>query len=298
MKRLPRTSLPAKPATRRGFTLIELLVVIAIIAILIALLLPAVQQAREAARRSQCKNNLAQISLACLNYEMAWESLPAGSINIDGPIESSPDGYHVSWTVLVLPHMDQTPLYAHIDFSKSIYDQEKKVLRASVSAMSCPSDPGQLDKEDFPTTNFAGCHAGSETQIAADNDGVFHLNSGTRFADVSDGSSNTIFFGEKAISKLDSKLGWFSGTRATLRNTGTKPNAVFRDEAGHRRYGQIELSAKQLDPKSVQGFSSHHTGGSHYALGDGSVRFLSENIDSQTYKFLGNRKDGEILEAF
>ena len=111
MKTLPRASQPT-PSVRRGFTLIELLVVIAIIAILIALLLPAVQNSREAARRSQCRNNLAQITLACLNYEMAWESLPAGSINADGPIESTPDGYHVSWTVLLLPHMDQTPLYA------------------------------------------------------------------------------------------------------------------------------------------------------------------------------------------
>lgn len=295
MKTLPRTS---QPASRRGFTLIELLVVIAIIAILIALLLPAVQQAREAARRSQCKNNLAQIALACLNYEMAWESLPAGSINTDGPIESTPDGYHMSWTVLLLPHMDQTPLYAHVDFSKGVYEQDEKVLRASVVAMTCPSDPGQLGQSEFPTTNFAGCHGGQETQIAADNDGVFYLNSGTRFSDITDGSSNTIFIGEKAITELDSKLGWFSGTRATLRNTGTKPNAIFQDDKGKRRYGNFELSDKQLDPKAVHGFSSHHTGGSHYALGDGSVKFLSENIDSNTYQFLGNRKDGEILKSF
>lgn len=294
MKRLSQP----KPAFRRGFTLIELLVVIAIIAILIALLLPAVQQAREAARRSQCKNNMAQISLATLNYEMAWESLPSGSINEDGPILSEPKGYHVSWTVLLLPHLDQGPLYNHFDFSKGVYDQEQKVLDTTISSMLCPSDPGAYRGDKPLSISYAGVHSGTETQIAEDNDGVFFLNSGVAYRDVQDGSTNTLFFGEKAITDLDKGLGWYSGTRSTLRNTGTNPNSIFDKPNERRRYGQIELTAEQTDPKTVMGFSSHHVGGSHFALGDGSVRFLSEKIDITTYSNLGNRNDGELLDTF
>ena len=95
----------------RGFTLIELLVVIAIIAVLIALLLPAVQQAREAARRTQCKNNLVQLGLALQNYEMAHERLPPGTVNVTGPIKSEPAGYHMGWIVQILPHLDWRAVY-------------------------------------------------------------------------------------------------------------------------------------------------------------------------------------------
>ena len=108
----------------RGFTLIELLVVIAIIAILIALLLPAVQQAREAARRTQCKNNLMQLGIAFHNYDMAFEMLPPGCVNSTGPIHNIPEGYHMSWTVQILPMMEQQGLFAI-----SISMKEPTVLR-------------------------------------------------------------------------------------------------------------------------------------------------------------------------
>jgi prepilin-type N-terminal cleavage/methylation domain-containing protein len=121
---------------RKGFTLIELLVVIAIIAILIALLLPAVQQAREAARRSQCKNNLAQLALALLNYEMAHGVLPPGCVDTTGPIETVALGYHMSWTVSLLPYLDQAPLYRQVDFDKGAYDQSKLVTEGPAE---CPA---------------------------------------------------------------------------------------------------------------------------------------------------------------
>src|SRR5882762_1923016 len=107
---------------RQGFTLIELLVVIAIIAVLIALLLPAVQMAREAARRTQCRNNIMQLILAVHNYEQSHEVLPPGVVNDDGPIKTEPKGYHFSWLAQLLPFVDQNNVYKHIDFRAGAYD--------------------------------------------------------------------------------------------------------------------------------------------------------------------------------
>ena len=129
---------------RRGFTLIELLVVIAIIAVLIALLLPAVQQAREAARRTQCKNNVMQIGLALHNYMMAFEVLPPGTQNSTGPIQSKEGGgYHMSWITQILPYLEQQNVYSHIDFNRSVYDPANAPPRQQrIATFICPSDPG------------------------------------------------------------------------------------------------------------------------------------------------------------
>ena len=289
MRRLPQRIHRKPDVARRGFTLIELLVVIAIIAILIALLLPAVQQAREAARRSQCKNNLAQIALATLNYEMAHGVIPPGCINPAGPIVSTPDGYHMGWTVQLLPYLDQSSLYQEMDFAKGAYAQQESVLNVRMSVFICPSDPANEN-----SVSFAGCHAGSETQIAEDNDGVFFLNSRIRYRDIPDGSTNTLFFGEKMRSVAD--LNWMSGTRTSLRNTGSKPNQLpsVREFRGRFR----EVPEGMADPNVVGGFGSWHTGGAQFALGDGSVRFLSENIEKDLYESLGKRADGTLPVEF
>ena len=124
----------------RGFTLIELLVVIAIIAILVALLLPAVQQAREAARRSSCKNNLMQMGIAINNYEHLWETFPIGTANQTGPIINERKGYHVVWMVRILPHMDETNAYDKFDFSKGAYDPANAEVAAYFPRwIHCPS---------------------------------------------------------------------------------------------------------------------------------------------------------------
>ena len=118
---------------RSGFTLIELLVVIAIIAVLVALLLPAVQQAREAARRTQCKNNLMQVGLALHNYDMAHECLPPGTVDPNRPIRSEPKGYHVGWVVQSLPYLDQTPTYQQFDFKGGVYSPGNNAPRVHQS---------------------------------------------------------------------------------------------------------------------------------------------------------------------
>jgi prepilin-type N-terminal cleavage/methylation domain-containing protein len=274
---------------RRGFTLIELLVVIAIIAILIALLLPAVQQAREAARRTQCRNNLMNIILAIHNYEMAHEVLPPGSVNDTRPIVNAPQGYHVSWIVQILPHMDGRNVYQHVDFQFGVYAPQNVAVRQQPLRWAfCPSDPaapagGVLQAH----TSYAGCHHDSETPIDVDNNGVLFLNSSVSFESILDGASDTIFVGERVIEGLD--LGWVSGTRATLRNTG----------AGINGAGLVlpPLPPGGLPP-TVGGFSSYHTGGSFFAIGDGSVRFINENIALDLYRHLANRADGEMIGEF
>src|SRR5438105_322910 len=163
-------------ARATGFTLIELLVVIAIISVLIAMLLPAVQQAREAARRVQCKNNLMQIVLALHNYEMAHECLPPGSVDPMRPIRNAATGYHFGWMVQLLPYLDQGPLYRHFDPSVSVYDAANDGARnRNIVMFHCPSNWNL--RSATGATSYAGCHHDVEAPIDVDNNGVMFLNS-------------------------------------------------------------------------------------------------------------------------
>ncbi len=284
---------PARMALRRGFTLIELLVVIAIIAVLIALLLPAVQQAREAARRSQCKNNLMQIGLAIQNYEMAQGVLPPGTINPTGPVLSEEKGYHVSWLVQLLPYLDQGNVYAHFDFNQGVYDQKNRSVREQrVSSFNCPSDFSTSTVK-VGHTNYAGGQNDIEAPIDADNHGVLFLNSRVKYREITDGSSNTIFVAERLIAIDD--LGWVSGTRSSLRNGGDQINQSATNQL-NRPAGQStpELANSAL----VGGVGSRHVGGAQTSLGDGSVRFISQNIKQDVLHFLFHRADGEMLPDF
>ena len=278
----------------RGFTLIELLVVIAIIAILIALLLPAVQQAREAARRTTCKNNLMQIGLALHNYEMMYEMLPPGTVATGGPIKHEPKGYHVSWIVQSLPFMDQGVTFEHFDFSVGVYDDKNEEVRSvQLTALTCPSDGGNFSDQTWRNSSYAACHNDAEAPIDVDNNGVMYLNSSIRYEQISDGSTNTIFVGEKTI--REDSLGWASGTRATLRNVGS-----LNSGTGDRfRRGHAAADAGEDGPNEVGGFSSFHQGGANFTFGDGHVRFLAERINADLLKQLGHRSDGKlILEEF
>ena len=158
--------------------------------------------------------------------------------------------------------------------------------------LTCPSSPS-----DTGDVSYAGCHGGTETQIAEDNEGVFFLNSRVRYRDIPDGSTNTLFFGEKLWSSAE--LNWLSGTRNSLRNRGNRPNQLpsirnSRDKI----YRSSEIPDGMSDPAVVGGFGSWHTGGAQFALGDGSVRFLSENIDKTLYESLGKRADGTLPVDF
>jgi prepilin-type N-terminal cleavage/methylation domain-containing protein len=314
--------------SRRGFTLIELLVVIAIIAVLIALLLPAVQQAREAARRTQCKNNLMQIGLALQNYVMAHDVLPPGTQNATGPILSveDVDQYHMGWIVQVLPYFEQGNVYNHVDFKNSVYAPQNAAVRSRrLNVLNCPSDPGMRVGATIATTNYNGVHNDYETAIDVNQNGVLFLNSSIRFDQITDGSSNT-FFVMEARSDTGSDLGWMSGTRSSLRNAvvwSNKPATAPANPAAippnvapdgattpapfyesHVVYGggaaaiQQQLANMQTKTEYVGGASSHHVGGYHVVLGDGSVRFVSQNISLPTLQNLANRADGEMLDDF
>ena len=266
-----------KTNARRGFTLVELLVVIAIIGVLIGLLLPAVLAAREAARRSACSNNLMQISLALQNYEAAHEALPPGVTNPDGPIRSEKTGLHQTWILHVLPYLDEGNLYKQMDWKLSVYDDKYAALRGrSPALLVCPSQPGT---EARASSSYAGCHHSVEAPIDANNDGVLFLNSRIRYDDITDGASHTIYVGEKIWEQGD--LGWMSGTRATLRNTGQ---------------GTLTPGADPASPLYVGKFSSHHSGGfALFALGDGSVTMITDDIDKDVFERLGARADGKFV---
>ncbi len=286
---------------RPGFTLVELLVVIAIIGVLVALLLPAVQAAREAARRSSCLNNISQLALAVHNYDFAVENLPAGTINPDGPIRSEPIGKHVSWLVQVLPYVEMRNAYDAFDQQAGAYAPENAAVRAvPVSLFMCPSYPGSEISEDETSavSTYAGCHNDVEAPIDADNHGLLFLNSAIRYGDIRDGSSQTLLLGEiwpevagldPQQRRLSDSLGWVSGTRSTLRNTS-------RINQRPPRRGEVQID--MTGPLDVGGFGSAHPGGAQMATADGSCRHIDEDIDPEVLRQLGNRADGTLQSRY
>jgi prepilin-type N-terminal cleavage/methylation domain-containing protein len=296
----------SKTNVRRGFTLIELLVVIAIIAILIALLLPAVQQAREAARRTQCRNNLKQIGLAVHNYHDQNNLVPPGWVGVTGgqPDIEGMNGW--SWGSKLLPQIDQAPLYGQINFSLSVADPVHANVRTrSLAAFRCPSDTGAekwtiLDEADgttpvaeLATANYVGVfgiedfHAceGQPAPFTCAGSGAFFHNSRVRFADMTDGLSNLILVGER---RSDQALGWYSTW------SGVIPGG---EEAIARPLGGCDHTPNHRD-NHFEDFSSQHVGGSHFVLGDGSVRFIGENIDLGIYQHLATRSAGDLVTDF
>src|SRR5262245_51429234 len=180
-------------SSKPGFTLVELLVVIAIIGVLVALLLPAVQLARESARRAACFNNLSQIILAIHQYEMINDRYPSGTIDALGPVTNTPAGYHHNWIVSILPYIEQKNVYEHLDKKASIYSPQNSATANSFPRLFvCPSN-GSVGMA--PVSAYAGCHHDKEKPIDAKDRGVFFLNSAVRYDDIFDGSSSTIFVG-------------------------------------------------------------------------------------------------------
>jgi prepilin-type N-terminal cleavage/methylation domain-containing protein/prepilin-type processing-associated H-X9-DG protein len=279
---------------RRGFTLVELLVVIAIIGVLVALLLPAVQSAREAARRTSCLNNVTQLGLSLHNHEFHFESLPPGVTNPDGPIRNEPQGIHVSWIVKVLPYLEQNILFRRFDQAAGAYaDANAEVRGVQISILRCPSDPMPFVNQagTIARSCYAGCYHDTEAPIDKDNHGLLFLNSNVRYSQIYDGSTMTILLSE-AITSPDG-LGWVSGTRDTLRNT-----SVIEQSQPYLQQRSGQGQEEKVGSLFVGGFGSHHPGGITVAFADGSSRFLSHNTAPAVLRLLGNRADGEIIKEF
>ena len=315
-----------KPFNRsRGFTLIELLVVIAIIAVLIALLLPAVQQAREAARRTQCKNNLKQLGLAIHNYHDTHSCLPIADVS--GAVNP------VSAHARLLPYIDQTNLYNLIDFNVP-YDHVNNVTARSkeVPAFRCPSDPTPLPASIGGRNNYywnAGSgivmYASGATGQPPTNGIIFH-NKPFRFADITDGLSNTGAMAEKltgdgsngvASPKTDTfQPGTYPATPDEALQQCNATNVLDLTKQGYSNVGgpwlQQYHSTNQynhvLQPNGrscmfppgriATTANSQHTGGVHLLLCDGSVKFISENIALETWRSIGSINGGEVLGEF
>lgn len=301
-------------SARRGFTLIELLVVIAIIAILVALLLPAVQQAREAARRSQCKNNLKQIGIALHNYHDVHSVLPPGWVSVDAGAHSAHDGVNgAGWGLMVLPSMDQANLYEEFNPNVSIADPANASIRSQLlSVYRCPSDPQPdfwpIHEEgtttvlaNLPIANYVaafgteeldGCENAPGTAPVLANgqcrsDGIFYHNSKVRFRDITDGTSNTFMAGERRTDP-NAMPAWYSTW------VGMVPEG---EEAFQRILGVFDHPPN--DPAAhLDDFSSQHTGGAHFLLADGHVRFVSENVDHGVYLGVGTISGEEVLGEF
>jgi len=312
-------------SARKGFTLIELLVVIAIIAVLIALLLPAVQQAREAARRSQCKNNLKQIGLALHTYHDTVHVFPplfvtpvnsTGAASQNDALKSGRTGHEPSWgwAAFLLPYIEQTALYHAGQIAEGGYILDApNVIRTVISVYRCPSDNmKRIPKESTWNDRTNPSHqAAGGNYVAANNHadpkregkdgptGAFFKDSSTSLKDITDGTSNTIAIGERDVIKGN---GYTAPTWAGCLNCGHGTDFVY-DTGGT---GAYRINAPVTGGEHGRIFSSEHTGGAHFLLFDGSVRFISENINytkggttpNSTFGYLIAISDGAVVANF
>ena len=280
---------------RRAFTLVELLVVIAIIGVLVALLLPAIQAAREAARSSQCKNSLKQLGLALHQHHDVMNVMPAGWV---GAQPEGPPGW--AWTTSLLPYLEQNALADSIKLSLPIDDPSNQTARETVlPVLLCASDAHAkqftIGADDAPganvdggtplfkiaRSNYVGMFGTLEVEDSpSDGDGVFFHNSRIRFADMSDGLSNTLVIGERNAQ--------FGGSLW----------AGVVDGAAESMIRVVGVADHTPNHPSLHfdDFSSHHPAGVHFLVGDGSVRRFNDTIDHAVYQALSTRAGGEAVQ--
>lgn len=314
----------------RAFTLIELLVVIAIIALLVALLLPAVQQAREAARRTQCRNNLKQLGLALHNYQERFRVFPPGHVHNNSDDYSSMNHSRFwSWIAHLLPDIDQGPLYNRLDFNFDAIafgpPNNLEVLATSIPALNCPSDPAAGTVKatpagiEYASTNYLGVTGDGGVQFASmiapatfcetqtfspSQGGMFQRNSRHRLRDIIDGASNTLMVGERPVVVKDPvfpnayvHLGRWSGTGDPRWCPYGHVDALM---TSHDIFGLAGL--KPSGPNDffphLHWWSYHSGGGAQFLFADGHVRLLSYSMDHNTLRALSTRAGSEVVSGF
>jgi len=332
-----------------GFTLIELLVVIAIIGILIGLLLPAVQAAREAARKAQCLNNMRQIGLAVANYEGTHGCIVSGYISSTIPLTIDPvPGYNPDpatndngpgwgWLALLLPQVEQLPLYNTINFSRPTWvEANSTAAGVQINIFLCPSaanppDPVKMvdaNQTPLPVANPLFARANyqynmgwNDTSIAPADvnynspivgcNGPLYRNSGVTYAAVRDGLSNTAFAGEKAPYLADASwVGIIPGYRHFAYNAfasaGTGgigvnydyPGALLAAHSGPSLYESPRVIHPPNSPLGhTDEFYALHPGGANCLMGDGSVRFIRQSINLLTWQAISSRAVGEVVNG-
>jgi prepilin-type N-terminal cleavage/methylation domain-containing protein/prepilin-type processing-associated H-X9-DG protein len=295
---------------KRGFTLIELLVVIAIIGVLVALILPAVQQAREAARRSQCKNNLKQIGLALQNYHGSHGAFPPGYVStFDAAGNDTGPGW--GWASMILPELEQSNLQNSITFTQPIEGSVNAAPRVAPLAMLvCPSDtvrspwPAVMrDAVGNPTSticqvaasNYIGVFGVREPGI--DGDGIFFRNSFIGIRDITDGASTTMQVGER--SQRWCEAAWVGAvTGAQLFPPAGSPAVPFVENAAGMILGHTFEGPPNSPGLECNDFSSQHAGGAHFVFADGHVQFISTSTNKLLFRALSTRAGGETIGEF
>ena len=312
----------SRHSKNRGFTLIELLVVIAIIAILIALLLPAVQQAREAARRSSCKNNMKQLGLALHNYHDNYNKFPIGSLG---------SGFPTNWRGQLLPYLDQAAIYNLADPFRPGTGGYTAMRGLLVSVYKCPSSPWDafaLDPGGETNNNNSrlmlidyvgvmGAYPDPATPSRASkctpstattsygkycNNGILTYNESFSMRDITDGSSNTLLVAEQsgAVGGADVRSNYYGGWsgNSITGNATTLTDGAWGSGTTTVRY-KINSNSQSSGAQYTYGantiINSFHVGGVHGLLADGSVRFVSENIDFLLFQKVSVKDDGATL---